>query len=148
MTGATMRHFLDCEFNGFGGDLISMALVSDDDRELYLATECRKPIAWVKENVIPIIGCKDANPSYIEPSAFGRVVAAFLSTDPFPCIVADWPDDIKYFCQSLITGPGEMVSIKRLSFQLDRIDAYPTELPGAVQHNALWDARALRYAFQ
>jgi hypothetical protein len=26
-----MRIFVDCEFNGFGGDLLSMALVPEDD---------------------------------------------------------------------------------------------------------------------
>lgn len=143
-----MRYFLDTEFNEFGGALISLALVAEDGRELYLATDCRKPGKWVKQNVIPIIDCPGASACRIMPSAFGRVVAAFLSEDQFPSIVADWPDDIRYFCQALITGPGEMVSIRNLIFQMIRIDAYPTNLPGAVQHNALWDARALRHAFQ
>lgn len=60
-----------------------------------------------------------------------------------PTLFADWPDDIRYFCQALITAPGEMVNIPRLTFHIVRVDAYPTTLEGAVQHNALWDARAL-----
>ncbi len=30
-------------------------------------------------------------------------------------------------------------------FEMHRVDAYPTMLPGAVQHNAYWDAMALRH---
>lgn len=36
------------------------------------------------------------------------------------------------------------VNIPALTFEIFRVDSYPTELPEAVQHNALWDARALR----
>ena len=142
------RYFLDTEFNEFGGELISLALVGDDGRELYLATPCKKPGAWVAENVIPIIKCPGADPIEVEADQIGHAIAMFLYDDDVPTIIADWPDDIRYFCQSVITGPGKMVSIRRLQFQMLRIDAYPTDLEGAVQHNALWDARALRHAFQ
>lgn len=139
-----MLYFLDTEFNGFGGDLISLALVSEMGKELYIATPCAEPAEWVKENVIPIIECEGARPHYAQPDQFGRIVARFLAGDRAAVIVADWPDDIRYLCQTFITGPGEMVAIPQLQFQMLRVDSYPTELPGAVQHNALWDARALR----
>ena len=143
-----MRYFLDTEFNEFGGDLISLALVNEaGDRELYIATHCDKPGEWVKENVLPIIDAGSTHPIMIQPEDFGRAIQWFLADDKLPTIIADWPDDIRYFCQAVITGPGQMVSIPRLQFQMLRIDAYPTELPGAVQHNALWDARALRHVF-
>lgn len=143
-----MRYFLDTEFNEFGGDLISLALVSEDgERELYVATDCPKPGEWVKENVIPILSAHDAHPYPVKSDQFGHAIRWFLKDDKLPTIIADWPDDIRYFCQALITGPGQMVAIARLQFQMIRIDSYPTELPGAVQHNALWDARALRRAF-
>jgi len=141
------RYFLDTEFNEFGGSLISLALVGADGRELYVSTPCKKPSAWVKKNVIPIIKCAGADPIEIDPDQFGHAIAKFLFDDKVPTIIADWPDDIRYFCQAIITGPGEMVAIPRLQFQMLRIDAYPTDLPGAVQHNALWDARALRHVF-
>lgn len=142
------RYFLDTEFNEFGGDLISLALVGEDGSELYLATACDNPGAWVKENVLPIVKCEGAKPINIGPKDFGHAIAWFLQHDKVPTIIADWPDDIRYFCQAIITAPGEMVAIRRLQFQMLRIDAYPTELPGAVQHNALWDARALRHVFR
>jgi hypothetical protein len=142
-----MHYFLDTEFNEFGGDLISLALVSEDgERELYLYTNCAAPGDWVRANVIPFIRVVGAIPRIVGASDFGFEIAKFLADDPgMPQIVADWPDDIRYFCQTLITGPGEMVNIPALSFHLRRVDAYPTTLEGAVQHNALWDARALRH---
>lgn len=143
-----MRYFLDTEFNEFGGDLISLALVGENGGELYLSTDCAKPGAWVKENVLPIVKCAGADPIEIAPDQFGHAIRMFLHDDKLPTIIADWPDDIKYFCQAIVTAPGQMVSIPRLQFQMIRIDAYPSDLQGAVQHNALWDARALRRAFQ
>lgn len=143
-----MRYFLDTEFNGFGGKLISLALVADDGRELYVATFCPFPGEWVKQNVLPIVKCAGAEPIMIDHNHFGQAIAIFMRGDPSPTIISDWPDDIRFFCESIVTGPGEMVAIPRILFEVLRVDAYPTDLPGAVQHNALWDARALRAMFQ
>ena len=142
-----MKYFLDTEFNEFGGDLISLALVGEDGREFYIATDCEMPGEWVKENVIPIIKCAGATPVYMARDFFGFAIEAFLRGDKVPTIVSDWPDDISYFCKALITAPGEMVAINWIQFQTLRVDAYPTVLAGAIQHNALWDARALRALF-
>lgn len=141
------KYFLDVEFNGWHGDLISLALVGLDDRALYISHHCDAPVDWVQKNVIPIITCAGATPHWVlSANMMGYMIAHFLRDDASPVIVADWPDDISYFCRAIITGPGEMVAIQRLQFEMVRIDAYPTKLPGAVQHNALWDARALRHA--
>jgi hypothetical protein len=142
-----MRYFLDTEFNGMGGDLISLALVCEDGRELYLAIQCRNPVPWVANNVIPIISCAGALPLMFvrTPEMIGMAIATFLERDPSPNIIADWPDDIAYLCKSIVVGPGKMVNIPSIKFELHRVDAYPTTLPGAIQHNALWDARALRH---
>ena len=142
-----MRYFLDTEFNGMGGDLISLALAAEDGRELYLAIQCNNPGPWAAANVIPIINCDGALPLMLvkTPTMIGMAVDAFMERDSDPVIIADWPDDIAYFCKTLITGPGEMVNIPSLKFEIIRVDAYPTMLPGAIQHNALWDARALRH---
>src|SRR5690606_2267084 len=60
-------------------------------------------------------------------------------------IISDWPDDIKYFCQALITSPGYMLDIPSISFRVSRVDSYPNVIEHCVQHNAMWDAIALRY---
>jgi hypothetical protein len=146
-----VKYYLDTEFNGYRGELISMALVAEDGRELYLVSH-RLPntIPWVKDNVIPILFVKGADEATIwRVDLFGAQIANFMQDDLSPVIIADWPDDIRYFCECLITGPGEMVDIPRdreggIELVVERVDAYPTDLPGAVQHNALWDARALK----
>jgi hypothetical protein len=138
-----MRYFLDTEFNEFGGDLISLALVREDGASIYLVTDCPNPGAWVKDNVIPIL-FSGGDAVRIKPDEFGKGIALFLSGDLAPVIVSDWPDDIRYFCQAVITGPGEMIAVPQLQFVMLRVDAYPTDLEGAVQHNAWWDAMALK----
>lgn len=143
-----MRYFLDTEFNGFGGELISLALVPEDINapELYLASVCKNPVPWVKENVIPRIYV-NGKTSVFSVFLFGHQIVKYLKDDPQPIIIADWPDDIRYFCECLITAPGQMVNINNLVFQMIRVDSYPTSLEGAIRHNALWDARALRKVF-
>jgi hypothetical protein len=145
-----MRYFVDCEFDGYGGRLLSLALVSDDGRELYLAAhpdgELLQP--WVFDHVVPAITVEGAAPEWCAPNDFGPRVAEYFAADTAsPWVIADWPDDIRYLCAVLITGPGEMVNTHpRVDFSVRRVDVYPTGLAGAVQHNALWDARALRFA--
>lgn len=136
------RYFLDTEFNGFGGELISLALVCEDGRELYLASKISVPIVpWVAENVMPIIG----EPEWLPKAEWPHKIAAFFQGEHVE-IVSDWPDDIRYLCASVITGPGQIANIRGMTLHVVRIDAYPTKLKGAVQHNALWDARALMAA--
>lgn len=134
-----MRLFLDTEFNGFGGRLISMALVPEDSttREFYKEIEMRDQLGpWVRDNVVPhliLLPC-----SYSE---FQQSLAQYLHEVGECTIVADWPDDIRYFCESLITGPGEMISFKHtIKFELDLGIKYESLVP----HHALHDARAIK----
>ena len=139
-----MRYFLDTEFNGLGGELISVALVGEGQFELYVARQCLGPLVpWVEANVRPVIHAAGAAPVY--RTDFWPDIEQFLMHDPDPVIIADWPDDIAYFCKAMIVGPGRMIATaNQIRFEVHRVDAYPTDLPNAVQHNALWDARALR----
>jgi hypothetical protein len=146
-----MRYYLDTEFNEFGGELISLALVREDGKSIYLVYPTLKKYGdWVKENVVPILWDIPLPVAQLEAWKLlnneegARIIQEFLSGDPQPFIITDWPDDIRYFCQAIITGPGTMINIPGLVFQMFRIDAYPTTLEGAVQHNAWWDAMALR----
>jgi len=129
-----MRLFLDCEFNEFQGDLISMALVSEDGREWYEVVPCENPGAWVAQNVIPILG-KRAIPT----PEMQRSLCVWLAQFDTVHIVADWPEDISHFCRALITGPGMRINTPPLTMEVLRIDASST-LP----HNALHDARGIR----
>jgi hypothetical protein len=143
-----MRYYLDTEFNEFGGELISLALVREDGKSIYLVyPDLEEYGPWVKENVVPILWSvpESSNAHYLTSHRHGaELIQEFLSGDPQPFIITDWPDDIRYFCQAIITGPGMMINIPGVVFQMIRVDAYPTTLVGAVQHNAYWDAMALR----
>lgn len=144
-----MRYYLDCEFNSFGGRLMSLALVTENGKAPFYAIV--SPFAdplheWVKVNVAPILMSIPEWQPVLEGNVMeiAEAIREYLKDDPNPLIITDWPDDIRYFCDVIVTGPGQMVNIPALHFELKRVDAYPTNLPGAIQHNALWDAMALR----
>ena len=143
-----MRYFLDTEFNGFGGDLLSLALVPEHGAdEFYVTLKCDAAVVpWVEQNVVPFL---DHVPAALQSPRLSRRDAAisvshYLAMDPEPLIVADWPEDISQFCNLLMTGPGEMVPVPALAFQLQPLPGYSTAANSAVPHNALHDARALR----
>lgn len=131
-----MRLFIDCEFNEFKGDLISMAIVSEDGREFYEAVPCDNPGPWVSQHVIPILG-KEPIPLSLFQARLCRWLAQFEKIH----VVADWPEDIKHFCDALITGPGMRLDTPPLTMEVLRIDS-ESEMP----HNALFDARGIRSA--
>jgi len=131
-----MRIWIDCEFNEFRGELISMALVSEDGCEWYGALPCPNPGPWVAQNVMPILA--------IEPTSRARFAIAlqkWLAMFPAIHVIADWPEDIAHFCTALITGPGLRLNTPPLTMEVRRdLDLIPSVCP----HNALADARAIR----
>lgn len=130
-----MNIYIDCEFNEFRGELISMALVDEAGREFYEVLPCAKPGAWVAEHVMPILG----KPS-VTFGQFQLSLCQWLCVYDSIHIIADWPEDITHFCQSLIAGPGMRINTPPLTMEVRRdLDAV-SELP----HNALADARAIR----
>lgn len=145
---APMRYFLDCEYDGWGGDLLSLGLVPEDGGEEYYAIiQHERPLtAWVEQNVAPYFsmipqGLK-REPTTLEHVA--HEIAAWLSGFSEVEILADWPDDIAYFCRILSYAPGEIVRTPPLSFRLLSLPGFSTARNSKVPHNALHDARALR----
>jgi hypothetical protein len=144
-----MRHFLDTEFNGFGGALISIALVPEyGDQEFYAVLPLDEPPhPWVERHVLPYVGSVPPGLSAVPlPRAqVSRDLANYLRADSdTPEIVADWPDDIAYFCSLLVTGPGEIASTGSLRFLFLSNPGFSPAENSKVPHNALHDARALR----
>lgn len=133
------RLFLDTEFNGFNGQLISMALVPEDptEPEFYkelIMTDQIHP--WVRENVVPHLVLPP-----ISRQEFQAALAIYLWNTGSCIVVADWPDDIRHFCESLIIGPGMTINLFHpINFELDLTIQYESLVP----HNALHDARAIR----
>lgn len=135
-----MRYFLDTEFNGFGGALIAMALVPEDAEvaPFYEALECPDPTPWVAEHVLPVL---EATPISLEDLS-GRL-EDYLGDDPWPVLIADWPEDIAHAARAMIAAPGRRIALDRVGFELCDafgLDSAVSEVP----HNALHDARALR----
>ena len=146
-----MRYFLDTEFNGFGGALLSLALVPEDGEEFYVTLDCDDPVfPWVERNVVPYL---DHVPVGLVSPRLSRPLAAaalsdYLAADPAPEIIADWPEDLTQFCSLLMTGPGLMVPVPPLTFRLVPLAGFSTAANSAVPHNALHDARSLRDHFR
>lgn len=136
-----MNVFIDCEFNGAEGSLISMALISEDGkREFYEVVDCTQSIdPWVAENVMPYLE-KQA----ITYSEFQRKLAVYLKQFPTVHVVADYPDDISRLCRAMITGAGEWMMIQPITFEIDdKLSAKAAK----VRHNALHDVRAIRLSW-
>lgn len=136
-----MRYFLDAEFNGFGGQLISLALVPEDDGAppFYAALACPEPEPWTAEHVIPVLDTPQ-----IERDAMTEKLADYLRSDPEPVVVADWPEDIAHLALLMVTGPGHRLATPTLVFELLDLPLFDSETTSAVPHNACYDARALR----
>lgn len=135
-----MRVFIDCEFNSYRGELITMALVDETGRSWYKCRVFEAPVhPWVEKNVLPVMGEVEVLPK----SEFSASLAAFLSTYPTVDLIADWPEDAMHFCEALITGPGQRVDTPPLTIEVRRdLDA-----ESSVPHNALADAEAIRLMY-
>jgi hypothetical protein len=144
---APLRYFLDTEYNGWGGALLSLALVPDDGEELYLTLDWDGVLEeWVRRNVVPYLDM--VPPQLVSPrlsrSDAARALAHYLAGDNEPLIVADWPEDVALFNALIVTGPGIMAEVSEITFRVVQLPGFSTAANSKVPHNALHDARALR----
>lgn len=147
-----MKYFLDTEFieDGKTIDLLSLALVAEDDREIYVVNKSADhSIAnwWVRENVLPHLDEGLANFSARIPhNQIAVVVKAFVGKDPKPEFWGYYADyDWVAFCQLFGTMmdlppsfPMYCRDIKQWCDQLGNPDLPPQGKGG---HHALLDAR-------
>lgn len=137
-----MKLFLDCEFNGFGGELISLALVDEQHQSFYEVLECPNPVPWVKDHVIPRL-----NQPPIQFKKFQSRLQIFLFQYDQIEIIADWPEDFALFIRSLVLSAGKCIRTPPLSMQLWMQDPIETHVPSQNPHNALADAQALKLSY-
>ena len=137
-----MRLFLDTESNGFGGELISMALVSESGDEWYeVVSFDGLPEPFVAKHVLSNLGKEP-----ITNAEFVDSLDAFLTGYSLSSgleIIADWTSDFEHLSSWLSSmGAYRGWSIPfECTMRLVRGDAtIAPENP----HNALSDARALR----
>lgn len=142
-----MRYFLDTEYNGFGGELISLALVPEyGDQEFYTSLPLPDAIhPWVALHVVPYL--RHVPPgidNHMSREEAAAHIAHYLAGDSDPVIIADWPEDIAQLCMLLVTGPGEIAGVSGMRFEFIRTPGFSTAANSQVPHNALHDARALK----
>ena len=138
-----MRLYLDTEFNGFGGALMSIGLVpaAADAPIFYRVIEFKGHIDnWVRQHVVPhLYGTPEPRESA------GAALACYLQNVGEPSvIVADWPTDFEHLLGLLINGPGMMHPAPDFSMEYQRVNGFNTADHSRVPHNALEDAIALR----
>lgn len=138
-----MRLFIDTEFNGFGGDLISLGIAAENGEEWYGVLEIPEwPAAWVKENVLPYLAIEKHNGEEMGIIAFTKSLERFILHFPNAEIIADWPSDLEHICY-IMTYAGQKAGYRmpiECTMRLTRGGDTKPKLP----HNALSDARALR----
>src|SRR4051794_16761900 len=124
-----MRYFLDTEYNGWGGALLSLALVSEGGDELYLTLDWGGTLEpGVERYVVPYLDTVPdplVSPRMSRTDA-ARTIANFLAGDSEPVIVADWPEDIALLNALLVTGPGTMVEVPALRFHFVPLAGFST----------------------
>lgn len=122
-------------------------MVPEDGEDLYVTLDVPRPLKpWVERHVVPYL---DTVPPPLVSPRMSRIDAAhtlahYLAGDTNPVIIADWPEDLALISALLVTGPGDMVEMPRLTFQFLALPGFSTAATSKVPHNALHDARALR----
>ena len=144
------RFYIDCEFDGHNGPLISMGIIREDGRDLYIMVESHPRNLWVLENVVPVLERHSAYVTWVcPPNLVGGAIRSFIGLCECPVIIADSPVDIARFCAAISTsedGDWQSTNYRAMRFEVHNVDCYPNDIEGAVQHNAWWDAVSLRYA--
>jgi hypothetical protein len=139
-----VRFYLDTEFNGHGGDLISLALIADgaawyaaqDPRDLPESPRYKPWDPWVAKHVIPVLGVE-----FTRPLIFRSEFQCFIQQFSNPEIICDWHVDAQHFC-SLLQGPDYGSSLD-FACRITILKTPPGQPVSAQPHNALADARAL-----
>ena len=135
-----MRYYIDTEFNGTGGQLLSIALVRQDGEHFYEVLHAHELVVpWVKEHVVPHYG-----QAPVERLQVVKKLQKFLRKDAGPHVfIADWPEDLAHFNMMLLRDHGRRNDPFQYACLLLNLDGFDTALSSRLPHNALEDARAL-----
>ena len=155
-----IKWYIDCEFEDSTKTLLSMGIANAAGNVHYaLVADAGKLVKeqWVIDNVIPHLTSvpgtgpihRIGRPSDSTFRTFSDFIAYVWSLESTGEtteleIHVDFSTDVEYVSSLFHLGKGERIRpMTKLSFVVDYVDSYPTELKGAVQHNAGWDALAL-----
>lgn len=116
----------------------------DGEAVYYVFDLTDPPDPFVAKKVLPVLwDCPFEARAWTRDEA-AQDLGRFLKGDDAPLIFSDWPEDVSHFLALVVIAPGRMIPIPRLDFSIAPLSTFPTSLPDAVQHNAWWDALALR----
>lgn len=138
-----MKLWFDCEFNSFGGELISVGIVTVDDKMFYEAAKFDAlPHPWVAQNVLPVLQKQP-----IDMVELQRRLEAWLKTFDRLEFVADHPADVEHLMRLIQKGTqGDWMWLPPVTIEL-AMGLGATAKTSAIPHNALADAMALRNAY-
>lgn len=135
-----MNLYIDTEFDGHGGPLISLAIAGDDGKAWYGIFNAHCGTDWVASNVAPKL--------YVEPPTISGdeatlrlSLAEFLRSRPGCTMWADWPADFEHLTH-LMCGNSYSDSFM-IPCTMQMIETPPGEPKPEHPHNALSDAVAL-----
>lgn len=146
-----MKYYLNCKYNGPKGLLLTIAIVREDNTAIYLGVHNADATQvavdpWITEHVIPVMNKSPINLRWVAPWQLAQDIAAFFRHDPAPHIIANWPDDVAYFCNAIKEDAGHVAGFHNgFTVEMRQVEAYPTEVATAVKHNSVWDAIALKH---
>ncbi len=136
---SSTKLYLDTEFNGHGGSLISMALVSPARLSFYEVTPIGRLTdfaPWVQANVIPVL-----NRDPVSVVDFRNLFHVFITQFDNPEIICDWHADAEHFCR-MLAGPDYGSSLD-FPCRITILKTPPGQPVSRIPHNALADAQAL-----
>ena len=135
-----MNLYLDTEFDGHGGPLISLAIAGDDGKTWYGIFNAHCGTDWVAENVAPKLYAEQPTISG-DANALINSLCNFLSQRAGCTIWADWPADFEHLMR-LMAGRTYADSFA-VPCTMQLIDTPPGGPKPEHPHNALSDALAL-----
>jgi hypothetical protein len=157
------RYALDCEYNRVTDELVSMALVPIDwpskdipESMTFYETvfdvqrlslwamggdninnaDVLAHMQWMEDNVYPVLGKQGVTLQDLQER-----LEAFLLRNSVKAIYVDWPEDIAWFCRTMITGPGKRILVPPGELQFHYVPGL--ESRSEIPHNALADAKGL-----
>jgi hypothetical protein len=129
--------YLDTEFNGFRGGLISMALVSPCAREWYEVVTLEGRVdPWVSQHVMPLLDKAPLSKLDFKIS-FHKFLLGFIE----PEVICDWHADAVHFCECL--SGYDYGSSLDFACKISILKTPPGQPVSLRPHNALADAKAL-----
>ncbi len=128
-----MKLFLDTEFDGFKGPLLSMGIYSPQSYDFYEVIDRPVTHPWVKQHVAPFF---ERDP--LSADDFTEALHEYLMAHNGCEIIADWPEDIMHLLSFCCGENGWMLNFNCTARLVTSGPLSPT-----IPHNALSDAQAL-----